>query len=75
MVLQNFLPQTATVDVRIDFGRTDVLMAQHTLNSPQVGPSLQQVRGKRMAERMRTDGLRQSDLGGQFLDDMEHHDA
>ena len=74
-MLQNFLPQTATVEVRVDFRGTDTLMSQHALDGPQVGSSFQQVGGKWVAEGVWADDLFQPDLCGQFLDDVEHHDA
>ena len=50
---QHFFPQTAAVKMGIDFRRADLLMAQHGLYRPQSGPSLQQMRGKTVPERVR----------------------
>ena len=49
-MLQNLLPQVALVDVHIDFGCADVFVAEHGLDGSQVGPSLQELRGKTVAE-------------------------
>ena len=52
-----------------------VLVAQHALDDTQVGPSLEQVRSERVAQGVRTDGLLDPCLLGQFLDDVKHRDA
>jgi len=43
--------------MRIDLGRRDVGVAEHFLDGAEVGPALEQVGGKGMAEGMRRDGL------------------
>lgn len=49
-MLQNLLPQVALVDVHIDFGCADVFVAEHGLDGSQISPSLQELRGKTVAE-------------------------
>ena len=64
-----------SVHVGVDFGGSDAFMAQHTLDGTQIGTTFQQVGGERMTECMRTDVLFQTNGIGQFLDEMEYHDA
>ena len=47
--------QLRSVLVRVALGRGQLDMADQFLDCPQVGASLQEMRGKRMPERMRTD--------------------
>lgn len=49
-MLQNLLSEVALVDVHIDLGCADVFVAEHGLDSSQIGPSLQELRGKTVAE-------------------------
>ena len=71
----DFCAQHRAVDMGIDLGSGDGFMSQHGLNGTQVGSSLQQVGGKRMTERVRTNGLLDACPFGQLFDEMEHHDA
>ena len=71
----DLLTQAVAVYVGVDFRCPDAFMTQHTLDCPQVGPAFQQVCGKGMPEGMRTDCLFDAGHSGQFLDDMEYHDA
>ena len=57
MVFEDGFAQHAAVDVRIDFGRPDGLVAEHQLDGAEVGPTLEQMGGEGMAERVRADGL------------------
>ena len=52
------LPATAIGDVRVELGCGEVGVAEHLLDAAQVGPALEQVRGKRVPEKMRVDALR-----------------
>ena len=65
----NDLFEIIAVKMSINFGGGDRLMAQHFLNSPQIGTTFTQVGSKRMAESMRTDGFLQSNFGGKGFDD------
>src|SRR5665811_2085975 len=47
------LPDPLAGQVRVDLRRADARMSQQLLDDPQVGPALQQVRGERVAERVR----------------------
>ena len=57
-------------DVRVDLRRGNVCVAQHLLNGAQVGTVFEQMHGKRVAQRVRRDVLR--DAGGLLivLDDL-----
>jgi hypothetical protein len=39
--------------VRVDLGRGEVRVAKHLLNAPEIGSSLQEMRGEGMAQEMR----------------------
>ena len=56
-------------------GSTYVFVPEHTLDDAEVGPPLEQMGGKGVAEGVGADGLREACLFGQLLDDMEHGDA
>ena len=49
VVLQDFVAQAGAVDVDVDLGRGDALVAQHLLDGTQVGTALEQVRSARVA--------------------------
>lgn len=49
-------------------------MSKHTLNRPEIGPSLQQMRGKGVAERMGAHRLGNASLCGQVPDNVKYHD-
>ena len=57
MVLHDFLPQGGSVKVGVNLSRAYALVAEQLLDYAQVGPALEQCRGKGVAERVRTDGL------------------
>lgn len=73
MELLDHLSEVIAVEVRIDLGGGDRLMAQHFLNGPKVCTSLDEVGSKGVAERVRTYRLLQPDPGGQRLNNVEHH--
>ena len=75
MVSDYLFPQTVTVNMGINLGGSDAFMPQHALNRPQIRPALQQMGGKGMAERVRTDLLFYADLLCQLLYYMKHHNA
>lgn len=75
MVLDDFAAQHGAVDMRVDFGGGDALVPQHALDGPQVGASLEQVGGKRVAEGVGADGFPDTRAPGQLLDEVEYHDA
>ena len=52
MTLSVRLEQARTRDVRVPLGRRDARVPQKFLNSPDVCPSLQQVRRERMSKRV-----------------------
>ena len=53
---------TPIEDVRVDHRRADVRMAEELLDRANVVPVFEQMRGKRMPERMATDALRDTRL-------------
>lgn len=65
--------QIIAVQMNINFCGQDGLMAEHLLNGAQVGPSVNQVRGKRVPESVRTDLLLQIHLSSQVFDNGENH--
>ena len=73
MVLEDFVAQAGTVDVDVDLGRGDALVAQHLLDGTQVGTALEQVGGEAVAQGVRTDDLADAGQFAQLLDDVENH--
>ena len=55
MMFQYFTSQEITIQMSINFSRSDFFVSEHLLDRPQICASFQQVCGKRMAEGMRTD--------------------
>src|SRR5436190_1838062 len=53
MELLVYRPQVLAIDVRVDLRRGDVGVTEHFLYGTKVRPSLQQVRGERMPQRVR----------------------
>ena len=47
--------QSRAIDVRVALGGADARVTQQFLDDPQICPSFQQMRGKRMAEGVRAD--------------------
>ena len=66
------LLQTALVHMGVNLGRGDVGMAEHFLNYPQVGPMIQEVRGKGMPQQMRMDVLLDPSGPSALFDDLLH---
>ena len=60
MVLHDFVAQAGAVDVDVDLGGGDALMAKHLLDGTQVGTALKQVSSKAMAQGVRADDLADS---------------
>ena len=75
MMLQNFLPEMALVDMHVDFGGTDVLVSQHSLYGTQVCTTLQELCRKAMAEGVRANVLANACLLGIILDIDKERDA
>ena len=71
----NFLAQTHTVDMCIDFSRRDTLVSKHHLYNTQVGTALEQMSGKGVTECVRTHVLLYAHALHKFLDVMEHRYA
>ena len=74
-MLQDFLSDGRRVDMHVTLRRTDTLMPQHGLDSPQVSPSLQQCRCEGMAERMGRNGPADARISRHLLDHDQNHGA
>src|SRR3546814_7692641 len=55
MPLVDQLDEAAAVDMRVNFGRRDVGVAEHQLQRAQIGAAFEQVRRKGVAQHMRAD--------------------
>ena len=75
MITLHHLRQMLSIQMHIDFGRRNRLVAKHQLYRPQIGAILEQVRRERMPQRMRADEFLQADLFGQVLNNGEYHGA
>ena len=73
VVVENLFAQGGRVDMRIDFGCSNVFMTEHRLNGAQVGSAFQKGRSKRVTERVRGDGFRDSGLQGLAFDHNQNH--
>ena len=73
MVGQNLTSQVIFVQMHIYLRGFDTFMPQHLLDGPQVRPSLQQVCGKGVPERMRADPLMDAANLALALDDGKDH--
>ena len=63
------------VDVGVYLRGAYVFVAEHALDDAQVGAALEQVGGEGVAKGVGTDSLREPNLLGQGLDNVEHGDA
>jgi hypothetical protein len=70
MIIEMLRPDEISVDVRIKLRRCDIRMTKHFLHCPQICSAFQQMRGKRMAERMRMNFLVDSRAACVFLHDV-----
>ena len=70
---EDLFTEVGLIHVGVDFGRLDAFVPQHLLYHPQIGTTLQKVRGKRMPEGVRADGAIDASHGGLKLHDAEHH--
>ena len=75
VVIENLFAQGGRVDMRIDFGRSNMFMTEHRLNSTQVCPTLQQRRSETMAQGVGRDGLLDTCFFSLSLDHDEYHRA
>ena len=66
------VPESGSVDVRVDLGRADVGVAEKLLDGSNVRSVRKHVRGKAVPEDVRGDAVRSdSDRGGPGTDDLE----
>ena len=73
MMLQYFVTQATAVDVNINLGGGDALVAEHLLDGSQVGPAFKQMGGKTVAQGVGADRLAHASQFAQLLDDVEDH--
>lgn len=75
VVIENLFAQGGRVDMRIDFGRSNVFMTEHRLNGTQVCPTLQQRRSETMAQGVGRNSLLDTCFLSLSLDHDEYHRA
>lgn len=75
VVVENLFAQGGCVDMRIDFGCSNVFMTEHRLNGTQVCPTLQQRRSETMAQGVGRNGLLDACFFSLSLDHDEYHRA
>ena len=75
VVIENLFAQGSRVDMRIDFGCSNVLMTEHRLNGTQICPTLQQRRSETMAQGVGRDSLLDASFLSLSLDHDEYHRA
>ena len=75
VMVENLFAQGGRVDMRIDFGRSNVFMTEHRLNGTQVCPTLQQRRSETMAQGVGRDGFLDARFLSLSLDHDEYHRA
>src|SRR5215831_733338 len=69
-------PQARFEDVCVDLRRRQIRVAKHHLNRPEIGAAFEQVRGKRVANDVRTQRVRQTGGGAVTLENLpEPHTA
>ena len=73
METDDCITQKLTVEMGINFSGKNGLVSQHFLHSPQVRSAVYQMRGKGMAECMRTDVLFYAGRCCQVLDYRKYH--
>lgn len=69
MATRDHFLQVADVDVGVNLSGSQTPVAEQLLNLPDVGLALKQVRGERMAQRVRCDVFRDAGAFRSFLDD------
>ena len=75
VVIENLFAQGGCVDMRIDFGCSNVFMTEHRLNGTQVCPTLQQRRSETMAQGVGRNGFLDACFLSLSLDHDEYHRA
>ena len=73
MVDEDFVAQAGAVNVDVDFGGSDALVAQHLLDGTQIGTTFKQMGCKTVAQRVGTDDLAHSGKLTQLFDNVENH--
>ena len=62
-VVEDLLPNKAAVNVGVDLRRGEIRMAQHHLNGSEVSAAFEQMGGKGVAKRVRTNVFRDAGFG------------
>lgn len=75
VVVENLFAQGGCVNMRIDFGCSNVFMTEHRLNGTQVCPTLQQRRSETMAQGVGRNSLLDACCLSLSLDHDEYHRA
>ena len=75
MAAEYLVPESRRVDVQVNLGRGDGLVAEHHLYGAQIGAAFEQMRGERMAQRVRADIFNNVAACAQVFDDVKHHHA
>ena len=73
MAAENFVSEAGGVDVQVNLGRGDGLVAEHHLYGAQIGAAFEQMRGKGMAQGVMRHVLANTTGLGGIADDVEHH--
>ena len=73
MAAENFVSEAGGVDVQVNLGRGDGLVAEHHLYGAQIVAAFEQMRGKGMAQGVRRHVFANTTGLGGIADDVEHH--
>ena len=75
MMLNYFRTKHIPINMCIDLSCCNRFMSKHTLYSTKIGPSLQQMRGKRVTKGVRTYVFFYASHRCQFFNHMKHHNS
>ena len=73
MAAEYLVPESRRVDVQVNLGRGDRLVAEHQRYGAQIGAAFEQMRGKGMAQGVRRHVFANTTGLGGIADDVEHH--
>ena len=75
VILEHGFAKVLHVEMSINLGGGKVFMSEQLLNDTQVSTVMEQMRGKRMAQSVRADGLGDARFGAQTAHDGKNHSA
>ena len=75
MAAEYLVPESRRVDVQVNLGCGDGLVAEHHLYGAQIGAAFEQMRGKGMAQGVRRHVFANTAGLGGIADDVEYHHA